>query len=197
MFRVRKDKYLFSSRYIHTLYFISTWYKSRSGRCLTIGSTSALSGNLPCTSTSFEHSRNGTPGVSSIKKFLLIKINTHFKLLRHLMHELHKKIILIDFFSQARNRYKHWSPTASFKQSDVEFTYTVTFPSSLVSREDDWTVSIIDGFTVTIIKFVDPPYVWYGGFDLRDKVLDDTVYRCFSGDFNTLELKIAKTYKGA
>jgi len=43
---------------------------------------------------------------------------------------------------------------------------------------------------------VETPTVWYGGFDLRTKVMDDTVYRSFSEDYNSMELKIAKSYKG-
>jgi len=61
---------------------------------------------------------------------------------------------------------------------------------------EDWTITIINGFQVTIIKHVETPTVWYGGFDLRTKVMDDTVYRSFSEDYNSMELKIAKSYKG-
>ncbi|CAL8111149.1 unnamed protein product [Orchesella dallaii] len=103
---------------------------------------------------------------------------------------------ILDWWFRPKNPYVNLKPKTDFKQFDTHYTYTVSFPKGkITSTEEDWTITIARGCLVTIIKHVDTPYVWYGGLSLRNRVMDDTVYRTFSADYNTLRLEIKKPYK--
>lgn len=83
--------------------------------------------------------------------------------------------VCIEWMHRPRNRYKGIRPKTYFWQTDTEYVYTVEFPEGVKSGMEDWNVTIVDGFQVTVTKQVESPYIWNGGFDLRTHVLDDTV----------------------